>query len=354
MYMHCRIIFVSKRVFITGGTGFLGCHLARYFLKEGYSVTLYDSALLTASDLHNKVSCIQGDVCDYKKVFLSMKNHSFVIHAAAGLPILRKKNIIYDTNINGTENVLKAAHRLGVKRVVFISSTAVYGIPQELPETEDSPINPIGYYGESKILAEKCCNAYYKKGLSINILRPKSFLGPERLGVFSLWFEAIYSNKKVFLLGDGNNVFQLLAVSDVVVAIEKALRSKVDGEIFNIGAKEFGTWREDLDYVIKRVHSKAKIFSLPVIPSQIFLTILERLNLSPISAWHYKTMPVASYVSIKKAKQLLHWSPQKSNKQLLFESYQWYKKNRRNLLHTIGKTHRVSWNFKFLQPVTKI
>ncbi len=256
-----------KNVLITGGTGFLGCHLSRQLLKEGYNVTLFDLAPLDAKDLIGKVTVIQGDINDKKAIENAIKKHDYVVHAAAALPILREKDIIYHVNIDGTKNVLEAALKAKAKRLVFISTTAMYGVPKHLPETETSPIDPIGYYGESKAAGEKLCLAFDKKGLQINILRPKTFLGPERLGVFEIWFEAIYTGKRVFILGNGNNKYQLLAVSDVVDAIIKALTSKTHGEIFNVGAKEFTTWKEDLEAVITYAKTPAKVTGLPVLPS---------------------------------------------------------------------------------------
>lgn len=344
----------KKRVLITGGCGFLGVHLARQLLKQKYNVTLLDLADLDAKDILGKVKVIKCDVRDREKVNNVIKDYDYVVHAAAALPILREKKIIFDININGAENVLNASLKNKVKRLVFISSTAVYGVPRHLPEAETNPLDPIGYYGQSKVAGEKLCLEYAKKGLSVNILRPKSFLGPERLGVFELWFEAIYKNKGVFILGNGNNKYQLLAVSDIVNAIIKALESKTDGEIFNIGAKEFKTWNKDLGSVIKYAKSKSKIIKLPTLPSQILLGILEILNLSPIAAWHYKTMPVDSYISTKKAEKLLKWKPQKSNEKLLIESYSWYKEHRNEIINKVGMTHRVGWNFKLLNLVKDI
>ena len=345
---------MSKRVLITGGCGFLGVHLARQLLKNNYEVTLLDIANLDAKDLFGKVKVIKCDVRDKNKIGKAIKNYDYVVHAAAALPILREKKIIFDININGTKNVLEASLKNKIKRLVFISSTAVYGIPRHLPEAETNPLDTIGYYGESKVTGEKLCLEYAKKGLSVNILRPKSFLGPERLGVFELWFEAIYSGRAVFILGNGNNRYQLLAVSDAVDAIIKALESKIDGEIFNIGALEFQTWNQDLGSVIKHAKSKSRIIKLPTIPSQILLGLLEILNLSPIAAWHYKTMPVDSYISVKKTEKLLNWIPQKSNEELLIESYDWYKKHRNEIINKVGMTHRVGWNFKLLNLIKNI
>lgn len=344
----------KKKVLITGGCGFLGVHLARKLLRENYAVTLFDIVSLDAKDLIEKVNYIKGDIRNKKTVDDVTKNQDSVVHTAAALPILRKKKIIFDVNINGTRNVLNSALQNKIKRFIFISSTAVYGIPKHLPETENAPLDPIGYYGKSKVAAEKLCFEYAKKGLSVNILRPKSFLGPERLGVFELWFEAIYRGKGVFILGNGNNKYQLLAVSDVVDAIIKALETKTEGEIFNIGAREFKTWNKDLGSVIKYAKSQSRIIKLPALPSQILLGVLEMLNLSPITAWHYKTMPVDSYISIKKAENLLKWSPKKSNEELLIESYDWYKKHRNEIINKVGMTHRVGWNFKLLNLIKNI
>ena len=344
---------MAKRVLITGGTGFLGVHLARLFLKKKYSVTLFDLADLDAKDLMGKVKVINGDIRDEKIINKAIAYQDFVVHAAAALPIQITKDAIFSVNIDGTKNVLEASLKNKIKRLVFISSTAVYGVPKDLPEKETSPLDPIGHYGVSKIEGEKLCLEFQKKGLQVNIIRPKTFLGTERLGVFELWFEAIYSNKSVFILGHGNNKYQLLAVTDIADAIEKALVSKANGEIFNIGAERFGTWRSDLGFVIKKANSKSKIVSIPTFPAQVILGALEMLRLSPIAAWHYKTMPVDSYVSIKKAKKLLGWTPQKSNQELFLESYLWYKQNRNNVHGKIGNTHRVGWNFKILNLVSR-
>lgn len=344
---------IRKTVLITGGVGFLGVHLARMFLNEGFSVTLLDIAPLDAKDLLGKVTVIKADIRNKKAISGAFRNQTYVVHAAAALPIQRTKTNIFSVNVDGTRNVLEASLENKVERVIFISTTAVYGVPKHLPETETSPLDPIGYYGKSKVEAENLCLDFQKNGLQVNILRPKSFLGPERLGVFELWFEAIYTGRRVFILGKGNNKYQLLAVSDVAKAVYKALSSKVSGEIFNIGAKRFGTWREDLGYVIKKQKSSSKITSIPTLPAQIALTFLEWFNLSPLSAWHYKTMPVPSYVATDKAEKLLGWKAQKSNQELLMESYNWYKEHRNEVINKVGKTHRVGWNFKLLNLISR-
>jgi nucleoside-diphosphate-sugar epimerase len=344
---------MKKKVLITGGTGFLGVHLARKFLQKGYAVTLFDLAPLDAKDLIGKVAVVKGDIRKKSAIEKAVKGNTFVIHAAAALPIQRAKEKIFSVNINGTKNVLEVSLHYKIKKFIFISSTAVYGVPKHLPETENSPLDPIGYYGQSKMMGEKLCMEYQQKGLPVIVFRPKSFLGPERLGVFELWFEAIYLGRRLYILGNGNNKYQLLDVGDLANATEKAIDSKVSGEIFNIGARDYKTWRMDLGSVIKAANSKSKITGLPVMPSQILLSVLEMLNLSPLSAWHYKTMPVPSYVSTKKAERMLSWKAKKSNEELLLASYLWYKEHRNQLLHRKGKTHRVGWNFQILNLLSR-
>lgn len=342
-----------KSVLITGGTGFLGVHLSRYLLRKGYKVTLLDTAPLTAKDLLKKVTVVHCDIRNKKKLNESLGKIDYVIHAAAALPIHHERKYIFDVNVNGTKNVLEAAYKNKIKKLVFISTTAMYGVPKDLPERETSPLHPIGHYGESKAAAEKLCAEYQKRGLSVNIIRPKTFLGPERLGVFSLWFEAIYNNKPVFILGNGNNLYQLLEVQDLCKLILSALLTKRSGQIYNAGAKQFGTWRKDLNTLIKHAKSKSKIVGLPVIPSQIALSILETLNMTPIVAWHYKTFPVDSYVSTEKAESELGFKPLKSNTDILIESYDWYQKHRSEFIHNVGTTHRTIWNFKILDIINK-
>lgn len=345
---------MKGRVLITGGAGFLGVHTARIFLKEGWEVVIYDIAPLTAKDLIGKVTYIKGDVRNYKSIDRALSGITHIVHAAAALPIQRSKRVIYSTNVEGTKKVIQAAIAHRIKRFIFISSTAVYGVPRSLPETETTSLHPLGHYGKSKVAAEAICIEHMQNDLDITIFRPKTFLGPERLGVFALWFEAIYTGHRVFILGKGKNKYQLLAVSDVVDAIYKAMTSPITNEIFNLGAKDYQTWRKDLRFVIKTDKSHSRISSLPVLPTQIILGLLERLKLSPLSAWHYKTMPVASFVSIDKATKLLKWQPAKSNQDLLLENYLWYKQHRNKIQKTVGDTHRVNWNFKLLKLISHL
>ena len=117
-----------------------------------------------------------------------MEGVDFVVHTAAALPLYTPEDI-YTTDVEGTRNVLEAALRHGVKRVVHVSSTAVYGIPDHHPLYETDKLEGVGPYGQAKIQAEMVCLEYRAKGMAVPIIRPKSFVGPERLGVFALLYD---------------------------------------------------------------------------------------------------------------------------------------------------------------------
>lgn len=319
---------MAKKVLITGGAGFLGVNIARKLVKDGYAVRLFDLVSFNVKDLVNKVEVMQGDIRNKTHVEKAIKGQDYVIHAAALLPPQKSKKLMFEINVNGAENVLSASLKNKIKRLVFISSTEVYGVPKNCPQTEESFLTPIGDYGNSKAAGEKLCESYMKKGLSINILRPKTFLGPGRLGVFRKLFEAICEGKRVFILGNGNNLFQFLAVSDLADVVEKVMVNKIDKETFNIGAKDFGTWRSDLEAIIKYQKSKSKIVGLPIFFVRIMLPVLNLLRLDSQDISHYESLVVPSYVSIKKAEELLRWHPKKSNSELLLESFKWYKNSR--------------------------
>ncbi|HEY7751573.1 MAG TPA: NAD(P)-dependent oxidoreductase, partial [Ignavibacteriaceae bacterium] len=166
---------------ITGGAGFLGINLVRYLHQKNHSVRSLDIADFDYKDMLEKVEIIKGDIRNKDAVEKSMQGIDIVIHTAAALPLYKPEDI-FSTDIDGTKNLLEAAERHKVQRFVHISSTAVYGIPDHHPLLEDDKLDGVGPYGKAKILAEEECLKFRKRGMCVPILRPKSFIGPERLG----------------------------------------------------------------------------------------------------------------------------------------------------------------------------
>lgn len=333
------------KLLITGGAGFLSHHLAHYFKDKCEKITLLDIAEFP-KDVHDKkFNLVTCDVRDRKKLFEAVKGHSHIIHTAAALPLSSKEEI-YSTNIQGIKNVLDAASKHNVKKTVHISSTAVYGIPKKHPVVETDPMVGVGPYGHTKIEAEKLCRKAIGKGQHVTIIRPKTFVGTERLGVFEILFDWIHDGKKIPVIGSGNNQYQLLEVEDLVVAIALSLNStkKNLDDAFNVGAEKFDTVREDLEAVFKAAGSGSRIMSTPAWPIKKALRILEMLNLSPLYQWVYETADKDSFVSVEKMKKATGWKPKHSNAQALIKSYKWYYKNYKDVKsRTAGTTHTVGW-----------
>jgi nucleoside-diphosphate-sugar epimerase len=326
---------------ISGGAGFLGLHLARRLLADGHQVRTLDVVPLDDAELERSVEELRGDVRDPGRVGELVAGAAVVVHAAAALPIQASRDSIRSVNVGGTEKVLRAARDAGAKRVVFISSTAVYGVPEKHPIEEDDPLVGVGWYGESKIDAEALCRV---AAVETTIVRPKTFIGPERLGVFEILFDWIREGRRIYILGRGHNHYQLLAVEDLVDAIVRAATvPEAGGQTFNVGATEFGTVRSDLQALIDHAGSSSRLRPVPVKPAELALRGLELLHLSPLAEWHYKTAHRDSFVDVSRAQRVLGWQPRLSNREALIETYDWYLANRERV-GGAGVTHRVPWN----------
>jgi nucleoside-diphosphate-sugar epimerase len=266
------------------------------------------------------------------------------VHAAAALPLYTEKDI-YSTDIDGTRNVLAAALQHGVERVIQISSTAVYGIPDHHPLYENDRLEGVGPYGKAKIEAENVCIEYRQKGLCIPILRPKSFIGPERLGVFALFYDWAKDGKGFPMIGSGKNRYQLLDVEDLcdAVYLTATLGRDIVNDTFNIGAKAFTTMGEDYQAVLDCAGHGKKIVPFPAGPLIVTLRVLEFLRLSPLYKWVYETASKDSFVSIEKAEKVLGFKPKFSNKDALVRNYKWYLDNLALFQKSAGISHRVPW-----------
>jgi nucleoside-diphosphate-sugar epimerase len=331
--------------FITGGAGFLGINLTRFLLEKGHRVVSYDFAPFEYPEVTDaRVTAILGDIRDRDALRGAMRGSDLVVHTAAALPLYSEADI-RSTDIDGTRNVLEAAHELNIKRVIQISSTAVYGIPDHHPLVENDALIGVGPYGAAKIDAEKICAEYREKGMVVPIIRPKSFIGPERLGVFALFYDWASTGHGFPMIGSGNNRYQLLDVYDLCEAIYlcATLDAGVVNDTFNIGAEIFTTMKEDYQAVLDRAGFGKKIRGFPATPVILALRFLEALHLSPLYKWIYETASKDSFVSIDKAKARLGFAPRYSNKDALLRNYEWYLANKASFAHASGVSHRVPW-----------
>jgi nucleoside-diphosphate-sugar epimerase len=339
---------------ISGGAGFLGLHLARRLLADGHQVRTLDLAPLDDAELERSVEELRGDVRSARDVRRLVEGAGVLVHAAAALPIQASRESIRSVNVGGTAALLAAAAEAGVRRHVLVSSTAVYGVPMVHPIYEDAPLVGVGWYGESKIEAEDVTRDFGRRGLEFTIVRPKTFVGPERLGVFEILFDWIRDDRRIYMLGTGENRYQLLAVEDLVDAIVLAAeRREAAGETVNVGAREFGTVRSDLQALIDHAGSSSRLTAVPARPAEVALRVLELLRVSPLAEWHYKTAHRDSFVDVGRAERLLGWTPRFSNAEALCRTYDWYLAHRETL-KAAGVTHRVPWNQQALALLKKV
>ena len=292
----------------------------------------------------DKVDWVQGDIRDVAMVKKCMEGVTWVVHTAAALPLYTPEDI-KTTDVDGTRNVMEGALAAGAQRAVMISSTAVYGIPDHHPLYETDKLIGVGPYGRAKIAAEEECLKVREKGLCIPIVRPKSFIGPERLGVFALFYDWARTGHGFPMIGSGNNRYQLMDVEDLCEAIWLTLTLDRDvvNDVFNIGAREFTTMKEDYQAVLDRAGFGKKIHGFPAKPVIWTLRFLEKLHLSPLYQWIYETACEDSFVSIEKAEKKLGFDPKFSNKDALLRNYEWYLANLKSFEGASGVSHRVPW-----------
>lgn len=342
------------KAFITGGAGFLGINLIRYLKAKGVErLVSYDIADFDYPD-KDYVVAVKGDIRNVEDMRKAMDGCDIVVHCAAALPLYTKEEI-FTTDLDGSRNVMQVAMELGIKRAIQISSTAVYGIPDHHPLYETDKLVGVGPYGIAKVEAEKVCEEFRTKGQCVPIIRPKSFVGPERLGVFALLYDWAITGHNFPMIGSGNNRYQLLDVEDLCDAIWSCmtLPEELVNDTFNIGAKEFETMKQDYQAVLDAAGHGKRIIGFPSRPVIWTLRFLELLHLSPLYKWVYETACEDSFVSIEKAEKKLGFKPKFSNKQALLRNYEWYKANLESFKNQSGVSHRVPWKQGILGLIKK-
>ena len=239
------------RVLVTGGAGFIGSHTVDLLLNEGAEVWVLDN--LSTGSLSNlklwkrnpKFHFRNGTLTRYRLLDLLTKKTEAIIHLAAIVsPYLsvKRPEIVNEVNVSGTLNVLRAALKNKLKKIVFASSSSVYGNQNALPISEDNPLHPVTPYGVSKLAGEKYCGAYCRTyGLSTISLRYFNVYGARQSanpysGVIALFVKHLSKGLRPLIYGDGEQTRDFIHVSDVVTANLQALRASTGGaEAFNVG-----------------------------------------------------------------------------------------------------------------------
>jgi nucleoside-diphosphate-sugar epimerase len=320
------------RSLVTGSSGLLGGCLVTRLVERGTALRCLDMAPPPAGAPPSgaNVEVVQADMRDARAVAEACRDVDVVHHLAAGQRMKPQfsrmtEEEIFAMNLAGVEHVLAGARAAGVRKVVFVSSSGVYGLPRTVPCDEDHPQEPLGAYGRSKIAAEARCREALAAGLDVTIFRPMSLFGPGMTGVFTLLFEWVRCGKRVYLLGHGRNRVQMVSAWDVADAcVLAAERPESRGAVMNLGADEVPTVREQVEALVAHAGSRSGILAIPAGLLRAAARLLDRVGLSPIVPEHYLLADRTFVLDTARAKAVLGWRPRYSNIRMTTEAYDWY------------------------------
>lgn len=330
-------------VVVTGASGVLGGQLMTSLAARGVAVRGLDLRPPLAPAPGTRHT--EGDVRDPGVVRRVVADADAVVHCAAALPSYPAEEI-RSVIVDGTRNVLSCAHEAGVRRVVHISSTAVYGLPKLVPTPEDHPRLPVDHYSSAKVLAEDVCVSFRDRGMCVPMLRPKTFLGPGRMGLFSMLFEWAADGRNFPVLGRGDVRVQMFALDDLVDVVGTVLDAPEDvaNDTYNVGAAEFGTLREDFQAVLDAAGHGKRVVSLPAGPALKLLEMLQWARLSPVYGRLLHKLCGDSYVSIDKARERLGFKPRFSNREAILRTFDWWLARREpRIAKQAGATSADPW-----------
>ncbi|MFY1671237.1 NAD-dependent epimerase/dehydratase family protein [Plantactinospora sp. WMMB334] len=325
---------------VTGAAGMLGSRLVERLAADGHDVRGVDLRAEPGVTL-------VGDIRDPRVMDEAADGATAVLHCAAALPSYPAAEI-RSIIVDGTANVLRAARRARVERVLHVSSTAVYGLPRQVPTPEEHPREPVDTYSAAKAAAEEIAERYRAEGLPTAILRPKTFLGPGRMGLFAMLFEWAEEGRNFPVLGSGDVRIQMFAVDDLVAAVLTVLAApeEVANDTYNLAAERFRTLREDFQSVLDAAGHGKRVVGVPARPALFALELLERSRLSPVYGRLLHKLRHDSYVSIDKAAERLGFTPKFSNEDAILRTYEWWRSTRATATGPArggGRTSREPW-----------
>jgi len=324
---------------VTGGSGYFGFLLVNKLLQDGHQCRLFD--LIETDDQLEDTDFHQGDIRDYQAILQACKGVEVVYHNVAQVPLAKDKKAFESVNILGTDNLLKACVEARVRKVVYTSSSAVFGIPQNNPVTEATTPHPGESYGKAKLAGEKLCHEYAQKGLDVSIIRPRTIMGHGRLGIFQILFEWIRQGYNIPVLNNGDNIYQFIHADDLAVACISA--GEMQGsELYNIGTDRYGSMREVLENLTAYAATGSRVKIVPMTPAVLGMKITSVLRISPLGAYHSLMYGRSFYFDSSKAKNDLNWNPIYSNNEMFIESYDWYLNNRDDMSNSAHASHHRS------------
>ncbi|HUF85729.1 MAG TPA: NAD-dependent epimerase/dehydratase family protein [Acidimicrobiia bacterium] len=337
---------------VTGGSGYFGTILVDRALARGDDVRIFD-VNPPAPREGGTAEYLPGDVRDRDALRAACEGVDVVLHNVAQVPLARDRALFRSVNVVGTANLLLAARDAGVTKFVHTSSSAVFGIPESNPVTEETPCRPLEAYGRAKLEAELLCREAVETGLDVTIVRPRTILGHGRLGIMAVLFEFVAEGAPVYVLGDGSNRYQFVHANDLADACLRAAEREKPA-VYNIGASEFGTMRETLQALVDHAGTGSRVRSLPAAPAKAGMQVLARLGLAPFAAYHWLLYGESLWFDTSRAQSELGWKPEHSNESMVVESYEWFLDHRDQLGDAHGSHHQSPVRLGLLRALKRL
>jgi nucleoside-diphosphate-sugar epimerase len=318
------------RYLVTGGSGFLGTLLVERLLRDGHHVASID--LLPATISHPRLDAVVGDIRNAALLdaLFARSTPDTVFHCAALLAHeVSSEAELWSANVEGTRSLADATVRAGVDSMVYISSNCLWGTGFDRPVTEADEPAPCELYGQSKWEGEKIL-AGYDNHFAVTSIRCPTIIEEGRLGLLAILFEFIADNKRVWVVGKGDNRYQFIYAPDLIDAMLRAATRKARG-VFGIGSDDVTTMRETFDAVIANAGSKARTASLPKAPTIAAMKLAHALRISPLGPYHYRMIASSFVFDTSAIKTALDWQPTLSNAQMMWRAYRFYQQNRHEI-----------------------
>tara|TARA_B100000886_G_C20424296_1_gene493130 strand:- start:1891 stop:2940 length:1050 start_codon:yes stop_codon:yes gene_type:complete len=332
---------------ITGGSGYVGNFITKKLSEMGEEIISLD--IIENNLKFNNVEYVIGSVLDKELINSLVSSCDYVHHNAALVPLTKSGNDFNKVNLRGTSIVANAAINHSIKHLSHMSSSAVFGLPNELPLNNFSERKPVEIYGESKKDAEDLVMSLIASNpnFSCSIIRPRTILGTDRLGIFELLFRWISKGKDIFVIGEATEPFQFAHIEDIVNASINSCIKRNKG-VFNIGTLEFNSLTQDLEALIEFANTKSRIIHLPESLTINGLKIMDKLNLSPFAPWHYLTYHKPFYFDSSYVYDQLNYLPKGSNIEIMIESYKSYLSNLNQHNISVSSPHKSKLKSTFI------
>lgn len=329
----------TGRALVTGGSGYLGAVIVEQLVEQGVEVRVLD--LVDDPGGPAGVEMVLGDIRSTADVRAAVDGVDVVYHNVAQVPLAKDDELFTSVNVGGTDVLLRASLEAGVRKLVHTSSSAVFGVPRANPVTRATVPAPAETYGRAKLDAEHLCRAAASRGLDVTIVRPRTIVGPGRLGIFGILFDWIADGAAVPVIGSGDNRYQFVHAHDVARACVLAA-GRPGPAVYNIGSEDFGTMRESLESLCTHAGTGARVVSVPRSVVRPALRLTAQLRLTPLGPYHWLMYGESMWFDVEPARTELGWRARYSTEDAMREAYDWFLRHRDDPVGASGSVHRRS------------